>query len=206
VPLRVLLLAVDQPGTKPALDDGEGVVRFEAWASVQVQKVHQTMAAHEVVQTPQEQLRRLRRADEHVEAVAGGVVDEKERDASQACIAGPKVLAVAQHALHPVRIAPATHVSLTLARAHAGGQLHPFAGAPGRAAVDGLPVGDNATDLCASEQLRHRGAGVTLLFGAEEGDEPFGQRDRCLGPAAAFRLEGAKAALSVCGPPTLNGA
>ena len=162
------------------------------------------MLADQLVKTVQEEERRLRRPYAYVQAVAGGVVEEEEGDPLGAGPAGAEVLAVAQHALHTVHIAPAPHVSLALAGTGTGRQAHASAGPPHRGPVHGQVFRDDASHSGSTQQLGHRGAGVAPFLGAQEGHQCFGQNHGSVGAGAVFGLQGGHTAVGVGGPPALD--
>ncbi|MBA7642147.1 hypothetical protein ES703_49834 [subsurface metagenome] len=115
------------------------------------------------------------------------------------------MLAVGEHALHAVGVAPSTHVALELAGTRAGRQPHPPAGPPGRGSVDGQIGCDDAAGLSPAQQLGNRGPWVTLFLGAEEGNECLAERHRGFGPLAASGCEGLDTTGRVRGSPALQG-
>ena len=175
---------------------------------VEVDQVGQAVGADHAVQAGQEEVGRLRGADEHVEGVAGGVVQEEQGDPTEAVRSGAEVLAVAQQALHPVRVAPAATVQLLAARPVAGRQPHPDAGPPGRGPVHRQLLVDHLADPGATDQLGDRGSGVADLLLLHEGDERLGQGDRGRGAPPPLRLQGSEVAVRalVGGQPALDGA
>ena len=54
-PRRVPRLAVDQPGTEPALDHGERVVRDEAGTTVEVQQIREPVLVYDTVEPAQKE-------------------------------------------------------------------------------------------------------------------------------------------------------
>ena len=203
-PCRVAGRAVDQPGAEPALDHGEGVGGDEAGTPVEVEQVRQPVPPREVVEPVQEEGGRLHGAHERVQTVAGGVVQEEERDPAQAGASGPEVFAVTQHALHTVRIAPPPRVTLPLARTGPGRQVHAPAGPPGRGAVHRETGGQDALDPRPAQQLGNTGPWVLLLLGAQEHDELLAQGERGVGPLPAPGREGLEAAHGVGRAPALE--
>ena len=69
--------AVDELDAEPG-EHRRGVGGNEAGALVQEQRLHQAMVQNRLVQVADKQLRALAGADEHGEAVAGGVVEETQ--------------------------------------------------------------------------------------------------------------------------------
>ena len=136
--------------------------------------------------------------------IADGVVEEEQRHAAQALEAGAKVLAVGQHALHALRIAPPAHVPFTLAGPSAGGQVHTPAGAPYGGAVHSQSAADDVLLLGSAQQFRYRGPWVTLLLGAQKLDQPLAESQGGFGARAAAQLQGHEVALQVGGAPALQ--
>ena len=168
--------AVDQQAAQAALDHGHGIEGDEARSFVEEEKISQAMP-HDHLVSAREQLAGLRGAHQHLQAVTGGVVEEEQRHPAQTRRAGTEMLAVGEHALHALHIAPAPHVALTLVRSLARRQAHPPARAPHGGAIDLQVNRDDAEFARAAHQFRRRGAWVTLLLSTQEDDQ---LRAQCL--------------------------
>ena len=198
--------AVDQQGAQTALHHGQGVLGDEARTLVQVVQIRAAVVHDHFVEAAQEQCAGLRGAHHHRKAVAGGIVDEEQRDPAQPRRAGAEVLAVGEHALHALGVAPTPGVAVTLVRSLAGRQPHPPAGAPHRGAIDLQVDRDDAALARPAHQFRHRGARITLFLGAHKGDQLRAQRLGSRDAGARLRFQGSQAAGSPGSTPALHGA
>ena len=168
--------AVDQQGAQSALDHGQGVLGDEARAFVQVVQIRKAVVHDHLVEGTQEQFAGLCRAHQHLQAVAGGIVEEEQRHPPQTRRAGAEMGAVGKHALHALGIPPAPRVRLAFVRSLARRQAYPPTGAPHRGAIDLGVDRDDAALARSAHQFRHRGARITLLLGAQKGDQFRTQR------------------------------
>ena len=166
---------MDQQGAQAALDHGLGIVGVEARSFVEEEQISQAVPHDHLVEGAQEQLAGLRGAHPHLQAVARGIVDEEQRHPAQTRRAGAEMLAVGEHALHALGILPAPRVALTLVRSLPRRQAQPSARAPHGGAIDLQVDRDDAAFACAAHQFRRRGARITPLLGAQEGDQLHAQ-------------------------------
>ena len=171
VALRIPGGAVDQQGVQAALNHRRRVVGDEARPVVQKEQISEPVAHDHVVEAAQEQCAGLRSAHHDVQAVTSGVVEEEQRHPAQPRRAGAEVLAVGEHALHALGVAPAPQVRLAFVRSPAGRQAQPPARPPHGGAIDAGVDRDDAACPCAAHQLRRRGAWITLLLGVQELDQ-----------------------------------
>ena len=179
---------------------------------VQVVQIRAAVVHDHFVEAAQERFAGLRGAHHRLEAVAGGIVEEEQRAPAQAQPrrAGAEVLAVGEHALHALGVAPAPGVAITLVRSHARRQAHPPAhppaGAPHRGAIDLQVDRDDAALARPAHQFRYRCARITLLLGAHKGDQLGAQRHRRRDTGARLWLQGGQAAGGPGTTPALQGA
>ena len=162
---------MDEQGAQSTLDHGQGVVGDESRPFVEEVQVSQAVPRDHLVEATQEQLAGLGSAHQHAQAVARGIVEQEQRDPAQARCAGAEVLAVSEHALHALGIAPAPHVALTFVRPLARRQPHPPAGAPDGSAIDLAVDRDDAELPRAAHKFGHRGARITLLLAVQKSDQ-----------------------------------